>query len=362
MAVPKETIWEIEPHTIAKHKILEGYLKAWFPILSRYNEGINYIDGFAGPGKYVGGENGSPIIALEVAINHQAVNTKNIYFVFIEEDIERAKFLDKEREGINTPDNFVVNVINGKFHQVITAILDDLDKENKLLFPAFIFIDPFGFSGIPANIVGRLLSLPKVEVLINFSVDSINRFITTDEGKKHITELFDVEGIDEIINNHSQDRVRDLRDLYQLKLKTLARFVRYFEMRNADSRPIYYLFFASNSSLGHLKMKEAMWRVDKEGDFNFSDATDPNQIIMFERNDFSEEVFNLLKEKFGVGKFDVEILREFVENETPFLAKHLGQALRYGEANSLIEIDEVKKDGTKRRKDTFPDGTRISIK
>jgi len=48
VATPKETIWEIEPHTIAKHKILEHYLKAWFPIVGRYNDTINYVDGLLG--------------------------------------------------------------------------------------------------------------------------------------------------------------------------------------------------------------------------------------------------------------------------------------------------------------------------
>jgi hypothetical protein len=33
MAKPNETLWEIEPHTKAKHEILQRYLGAWFPIL-----------------------------------------------------------------------------------------------------------------------------------------------------------------------------------------------------------------------------------------------------------------------------------------------------------------------------------------
>ena len=64
---PKDTIWPIEPHTCAKHQILRKYLDAWLPILGTYNKRIVYIDGFAGPGEYKGGEPGSPIIALEAA-------------------------------------------------------------------------------------------------------------------------------------------------------------------------------------------------------------------------------------------------------------------------------------------------------
>ena len=34
---PKTTIWELEPHTAAKHEILRRYLQAWAPILSQGN-------------------------------------------------------------------------------------------------------------------------------------------------------------------------------------------------------------------------------------------------------------------------------------------------------------------------------------
>lgn len=138
--------------------------------------------------------------------------------------------------------------------------------------------------------------------------------------------------------------------------------MRYFEMKNSDNRSIYFLFFVTNNELGHLKMKEAMWRVDKEGDFQYSDATNPDQIVFFKMESFGDKVFNLIKKKYGAWKDDVIIIRKFIENETAFLSKHLNQALKFAEDNSLIEVDQLKKDGKKRRKGTFPDGTIIRIK
>ena len=62
--------WDLVPHTAAKLNILSEYLKAWFPIVgqSQRFDGVIYIDGFAGPGRYKQGEDGSPIIALKAAI------------------------------------------------------------------------------------------------------------------------------------------------------------------------------------------------------------------------------------------------------------------------------------------------------
>lgn len=361
MAAPKETIWELEPHTEAKHKILENYLKAWFPIITRYNNVINYIDGFAGPGIYSKGKPGSPIIALNVANSHTTDLKGKINFVFIDEREDRTKNLNEELKKLSVKSNFSIQVETGKFQEVLDEALGFLEKDGKILAPTFVFIDPFGFSGIPARIVEKLLAIPKVEVFINFSVDAINRFLETKEGEFHINELFGTDKVFEIIKS-SKNRIRDLRDLYQIMLKSFSGFVRYFEMRNADNRPIYYLFFASNNELGHRKIKEAMWRVDKEGDFKFSDATNPNQTVLFERDDFGEDVFNLVKEKFKNGKYDVEILQKFVENETAFLIKHLNQALKYAKKNSLINVEPMKKNGKKRNRGTFPIGTVLEIK
>jgi len=61
MPVHEKTVWELKPHTQAKHKILKSYLFAWIPILASKNDRIVYIDGFAGPGEYEGGEPDTPM-------------------------------------------------------------------------------------------------------------------------------------------------------------------------------------------------------------------------------------------------------------------------------------------------------------
>ena len=44
--------WVCREHTRVKHLLLEKYLKAWMPILGRWNPAIAYFDGFAGRGEY----------------------------------------------------------------------------------------------------------------------------------------------------------------------------------------------------------------------------------------------------------------------------------------------------------------------
>ena len=74
-------------------------------------------------------------------------------------------------------------------------------------------------------------------------------------------------------------RNRKLWTLYDSQLRSYAgaRYVRSFEMRNGKDLVDYYLFYATGHILGLEKMKDAMWKVDPSGLFQFSDATDPNQ-------------------------------------------------------------------------------------
>ena len=190
-----DTLWPIEPHTLAKHKILRKYLDAWLPILNTYNRRIIYVDGFCGPGRYTGGEPGSPTIALEAARTHSAKLVGELVFLFIEKRPDRAEHLTGEVAKQNPPAHFKINVENGLFAEKLVEALDEWDKNKSQIAPTFASIDPFGFSGLPYTLIQRLLSRPKCEVLITFMVDSINRWLEHPEDniRSLITETLGTE-------------------------------------------------------------------------------------------------------------------------------------------------------------------------
>ena len=99
MSAPMETIWKIEEHTKAKHRILRECWNGWLPILAQTHPVVTYFEGFAGPGVYVGGEPGSPIVALEAAINHQLrANFRQVIFYLVEQRRDRVARLASEIE------------------------------------------------------------------------------------------------------------------------------------------------------------------------------------------------------------------------------------------------------------------------
>lgn len=356
MTTRQDTTWALEPHTRAKHEILRRYLGAWFPILAKYNQRIVYIDGFCGPGRFQAGEPGSPLIALEQALLHKdRLGSNTVTFLFSDERIDRIEHLAQELALIEIPANFIVVPEAGEFETVFGNRLDDLESQGLQIAPTFAFIDPFGFKGLPFQLVQRLLENPKTEVFVTMMVDSINRFLDHPEKKvrQHIAELFGTSEALEIAVAGG-DRIENLRMLYQKQLEKCARFVRYFEMRNAKDRTIYYLFFASNHPLGHLKMKEAFWKVDSSGQFRFSDATNPRQLILFELDE-SPKLAALLQSEFAGQSVAVGEIKVWVENRTAFLSSHMRAALCQLESNNAVAVAQLKRDGQKRRRNTFPD-------
>ena len=220
-----------------KHVILEKYLQAWFPILAKRNGRIIYYDGFAGPGVYSRGEEGSPLIALNAAKSHDYQPDTELVFIFVEEDEDRATALNQVI-GVHEetlPENFHCEVINEEFETALGETLDFLEEENSSIAPTFAFIDPFGIKGLRFSLIERLLGNNKCEALITFMDSTIQRFVS--ELPEQINELIGNSSASDIIES-SKDRITKARELYYNSLKGAAEFVRFFEMKDQNNRTI----------------------------------------------------------------------------------------------------------------------------
>ena len=327
MAAPKTTIWELEPHTRAKHEILRRYLQAWTPILIRggFPE-ILYIDGFAGPGRYSKGEDGSPIIALRSALDQPIEITATVKFLFVELKTDRADVLQQIVDDFDLPTNFHVSVARGEtFDAACTKLLASYKRQGRALPPTFAFIDPFGWSGTPFRIVEEIMANRSCEVLVTFMYEEINRFIGHPDQEQNFDTFFGTTDWRAGINLVDPSaRNRFLHDLYARQLHDAAgaHYVRSFQMRNDSDVTDYFLFYGTKNLLGLAKMKEAMWRVDESGEFSFSDATDPNQTVLFAK----EPQFAILRKQildhFSGRQANVGEIEEFVLANTAFRQTH----------------------------------------
>jgi three-Cys-motif partner protein len=318
------------------------------------------LDGFAGPGKYEGGEPGSPIVAITTALQHRLSRRfREIVFWFIEKDHSRAQMLEKviKEQFPNLPSNFKCEVQSAEFAPTLESVLSDIEKEGAKLAPTFAFLDPFGFSGFPMKTVRRLIAYERCEVLITFMIGFVNRFAR--EQPQTVDELYATSDWQQIPNlKDPQDKERQWIDLYERQLrKSGAIHIRSFGMIGEQNRTIYYLVYATKSEKGMEVMKEAMYKVDRRGLYRFSDITDPGQTYVIDYADEPHWLPDAAKQilsKLHGHTVRVEDVRNFVVTATPFL-------YRSGILKHMEKSHEIAKVSGRKRRLTYPDGCLITF-
>jgi three-Cys-motif partner protein len=355
---PKSVVWRLEPHTKGKHEVLGRYLEAWFPILGFTSGRILFIDGFAGPGQYAGGEMGSPLIALEAFRQHKAKFKAEVKFIFVEQDPDRASHLKVLMDGIrpSLPTRCEAQVLTGTFDETMTSALNMLDAQRKTLAPAFVMVDPFGVSGTPMTVLARILRGAKSELYVSFMYEAINRFSAAPEFEKHLNALFGTADWRKGITFTGDAKKEFFYGLYESQLrKSGAKHVLHFDLYEGN-RLVYAVFFATGHWLGANRMKEAIWKV-APGDFEFHGTRSTQMTLGLDTVDY-RPLQTALQTRFrGKGWVTIEQVQEFVgSDQTDFHTGHLKkQTLVPMEDQGLIEIDPP----TRKKKHTYPDGVRI---
>lgn len=360
---PEHTIWAIDADTSAKHQVLRGYMDAWFPIMGTTNPKLVVIDAFAGPGRYEGGEAGSPILMLESLRQHAARNTitAEVIFFFIEEDAARAESLRREVAAleIKASENITVQIEEGLFHERVGEVLDDIDRRGARLAPTFAFIDPFGYKANRIALSSRILGFKKCEVLMYVPLPFMARFLN---GKGVPVDAFDhLFGDDRWRAAQGQSSQREgeriLHDLLIQRLREDCAYVRSFEIVGSGPKQGATLFFGTNHPMGLRRMKESMWKTDPGEGSTFRDTTSAGQITLFARSPDFRALERMLVEHFGTDPFSIDEAERHVLESTPFLETHLKRRT-LAPAERAARLEPVKAD-PKRKKCTYPAGTLV---
>lgn len=318
------------------------------------------IDGFAGPGIYVGGQPGSPIVMLQAFLEHayrSRITAELVYF-FIEQDDARVAQLESEVEALGSlPDQVTCQIMNDTFEHAFGEVLASVEARGSQLAPTFAFVDPFGYTGAPMSLTGRFLQFTQCEALIYVPLRFVNRFVGRAGQEDALTSLFGTTRWQEAIPLRGKRRLQFLHDLFrdQLKDDCGLRFVRSFEILSNKRNSGYHLFFGTNHVLGLERMKEIMWAVDRVGGRRFKDATRAGQQVLFEPDEPDVTVLErALREHFGTRIFTIDEAEDFTLVQTPYLKKHLKKPiLKRLELDGRLDIVSAR---VGRRKGTYADG------
>lgn len=364
------TLWRAEPHTLAKHAILQRYLQAWFPILSRQSrrvqrssEEILFIDGFAGPGEYAGGEPGSPVIAMNAALEHSVMFPVPVRFLFIERREDRYEHLKRVLGRLREQMTARAKVRIGEPRQgecdvVLSQMLDEHEKKGIRFGPALAFLDQFGYAAVSMRLMARILAYGQCEVFSYLNYRDMNRFISDASKADGFTRTWGGDEWRQAINMPESERRRHLLESYKdaLRRRGNAKYINSFAMFDSSDRPLYWLIFCTNSLRGLEEMKKAMWKVDGTGGFRFSDRDDPRQLKLLTDEFDQPWLAETLLTKLAGRRMTVAELKEYVLTTTP--CYQFKKALQTLETDVDPSIRVIKAPQGRRRRTFLDDNLR----
>jgi hypothetical protein len=222
-------------------------------------------------------------------------------------------------------------------------------------------VDPFGVSGMPMDVMARILRNRRCELYVSFMYESINRFMAQPEFEKHLDALFGCEQWRKA--QHMRDPSERKHYLYllyraQLKLAGATQVVHYDLCEG--NRLIYAIFFATGSTKGCDLMKQAIWKIAPFGNYAFRGSDPAQPPLGLATTDLAPLRESIVAKFAGADWVAVERVEEFVASDES--EYHTGQlkkgALKVMELDGVIEVDAT----SRARRFTYPSGTRLRIK
>jgi three-Cys-motif partner protein len=368
--MPEPVLWDLDDHTRAKHQVLRSYLDAWIPVMGHQalkvprptgeKPTLLLVDGFAGPGRYTGGEPGSPLILLDALLGRADVDRfadVEWLYLFIEENERRVAHLRNELDQVSIPSNVHVRIEHGRFEATFGAVLNEI-QPRRVLVPTFAFIDPFGYSAASMSLTGRFLHFPRSEALFFLPLSFIHRFVGRAGQEAALTALFETEDWREAIALEGDERRAFLLNLFerQLERQGQVKHVTSFQLVTKDGND-YRLVFATGHDRGLELMKRAMWSVDAVAGARYMARTDTGQSVLFQPTVDTDPLLAELLNAFGHQWFSVSDAARVTLLRTPFLHdKHLKRlTLSPAEKAGLIEVQRA----PGKRAGSFTDDVRL---
>jgi len=298
--------------SVVKDELLGCYFKPYVSKILHTYKPLVYVDCFAGKGKFDDGNQGSPLIALDVISQCQASTTAtgtSIEATFI--DLNYAADLQE-----NLKDYPWVKIVSGKYEDNIRSIL-----KNKSGCNVFLYIDPYGIKALQCTLFddfakGRFNS---IELLINMNsfgfireachamgttfddkeiFDDLVEYEPTkmDASDKSIKELNEIAGGDywqPIIASYKKHEINgydaesQFAEQYCMRLMQSYTYVLNMPLRiKRNQRPKYRLIYATNHRDGCLLMVDnicsrwqALQEIQSGGQLRLWDENYDNQVV-----------------------------------------------------------------------------------
>jgi three-Cys-motif partner protein len=276
-----------------KAAIVTDYFWAWAGFMvaqqkrrPQYGDKLQYIDLFAGPGRYQSGAKSTPLMILERAVSDVEISAR-LCAIFNDNDENNTQSLETEIKAIAGYAN-LKNPPQVYTGQVGEEVIEQFQKLR--LVPTFLFVDPFGYKGLSLQLVRSVIKDWGCDCVFFFNYNRISMGLGNQAVEEHMDALFGKQRADKLRERFHMQQVRPhqreifIVDEMRIALEEMGgKFVLPFRFRNEKgTRTTHHLFFVSKAFRGYDLMKNVMYKHShKEGsvanfEYNPADARFPS--------------------------------------------------------------------------------------
>lgn len=301
--------------TKLKLNIFGECFEEWFPVFlhRHWFKKLYIFDFFAGSGKDIENNLGSPLVLLDKAkgLNRKyCINKKKeVEFLFNEGEQDKSEELKynvdqfvEECSRVNNCDKclYQYRIENSNFQDIFSnpALMNIFNNKE---FGKFVLLDQYGFSQIDEQVFKQLISYPKTDFIFFISSSFIGRFREHPNTIKYI----DTSKIkfDDIRPNEIHRAIA--KYFMDLIPPTEEYYLHHFSIRKEEKRGNYYgLIFGTSHTLGMEKFLKVCWRHDVlSGEANYNIDNNFEKGTLFEtlgenvkKDTVSDEIKKLILE------------------------------------------------------------------
>ncbi|MCX5634383.1 MAG: three-Cys-motif partner protein TcmP [Planctomycetota bacterium] len=331
--------------TKLKLEIFRGYIREWLPVFLAGRSSFKTValyDFFAGPGRDVEGEKGSPLIIIDelkaYLSNPKTPKVQGVEIRLYFNDDKRAKYLELKEaiEEENISNFFNVEVDNKDFTAAFNEKFNLIAAANTA---NLVILDQSGIKHITQDVFKKLMGCKATDILFFISSSTVKRFA----GEDCIDQYFPgitKEQIDGLDADHIH---RFVCKEYYRKLVSASKeyYLAPFSIKK-DSN-VYGLIFGSGSLYGLEKFLNVCWKLDpKTGEANYNIDRDPfrkelsifpEDNIMKKCDEFEKKLIAEIKKG---GKTNNDIYKYCLENG--FLPTHVNNIFKKLQKEGILKV------------------------
>lgn len=265
MGQPRDTLWNSEPRTLLKHQAYRQYLHCWMGKICQSFQNATIVDAFAGPGVYLDGPDGSPVVIAKTFLEHSRLPRFGVLrLICLELRPDRWDSLT-ERLAIlpQAPRLDIQKPPPDSLHNRFADVRADAHGHDRGT-PVLWILDPFDISSAPFTLVRACLAGPRDEVLVTWFADEIYRFCGDPAKENAIDRHFGTaqwRRARQVIGEHA--RKEQLLSIYRQSLESLPGVhTGAFSIASKNETARYALVFATHSDAGMECFNSMKWRMD----------------------------------------------------------------------------------------------------